>query len=347
MFRNFLTRFVSIGLVSLGMVLSMMAIARAADHAAVIMYHRFGAKNLPSTNTTIEQFEAHLNELATGPYTVMPLDEITDAIINGKDLPDRAVAITVDDAFISFYTEAWPRLKSYGFPVTVFVATQSIDRNLKGYASWDQLRELQAEGVTFGSQSNTHPHMHTITLDEARAEIEISNQRFIEELGIKPTLFAYPYGEYTPEIRDLVEEMGFTAGFGQNSGILHKTQNHFEFPRFAFNENYGDLSRLKLAVNALPIPAVDISPENMVLSENPPLYGFTVLEDIGPLRRIACFASRMGKVERTVLGKRIEIRLPGPMTGKRARINCTMPYFVNGQETGRWRWLGRQWLPQQ
>ena len=318
----------------------------AADHATVIMYHRFGEPNLPSTNTTIEQFEAHLEELASGPYTVMPLAEITDRIINGEDLPDRAVAITVDDAFISFYDEAWPRLKSYGFPVTVFVATQSIDRGLKGYASWDQLRELQAEGVAIGSQSNTHPHMHHIDLDQARQEIETSNNRFIDELGIKPTLFAYPYGEYTPEIRDLMQEMGFTAAFGQNSGIMHQSQNHFEFPRFAFNENYGDLSRLKLAINALPIPADDFSPESMVLEENPPLYGFTVTEDIGPLNRIACFASRMGKVERVVLGRRVEVRLPSAMTGHRARINCTMPYFVNGKETGRWRWLGRQWLPQ-
>ena len=55
----------------------------------------------------------------------------------------------------------------------------------------------------------------------------------------------------------------------------------------------------------------------------------------------------MGKVDRMVLGQRIEVRLPAAMTGHRARINCTMPYFENGKETGRWRWLGRQWLPQQ
>ena len=327
------------------MIFPLSGIAWAADHAAVIMYHRFGVEGLPSTNTTLEQFEAHLEELANGPYTVMALEEVTTKIINGEELPDYAVAISVDDAFISFYKEAWPRLKSYGFPVTVFVATQSIDRGLNGYASWDQLRELQAEGVSFGSQSNTHPHMHTIDLDDARQEIEISNGRFIAELGIKPNLFAYPYGEYTPEIRDLMQEMGFIAAFGQHSGIMHRTQNHFEFPRFTFNENYGDISRLKLAVNALPIPAVDISPEGMVLQNNPPLYGFTVVEDIGPLNRISCFASRMGKVEHIVLGRRVEVRFPSPLTGARARINCTIPYFVNGKETGRWRWLGRQLLP--
>ena len=319
--------------------------AEAAEHASVIMYHRFGVSDMPSTNISIEQFEAHLEELANGPYNVLPLSEITEAIIEGKPLPDYTVAITIDDAFISVYKEAFPRFQEYGFPITLFVATNAIDRNLRGYASWDQIREMQAAGVEIGSQTHTHPHMHQIDIEKARQEIEISNARFIEELGIRPKLFAYPYGEYTPEVRDLMEEMGFYAAFGQHSGIMHQTLHPFEFPRFAFNEAYGDLNRLKLAIRALPIPAVDINPESMVLTDNPPLYGFTVAEEIGNLRRIACFASGMGKVETIVLGSRVEVRLPRAITGKRGRINCTMPYFVDGKETGRWRWLGRQLIP--
>ena len=52
-------------------------------------------------------------------------------------------------------------------------------------------------------------------------------------------------------------EMGFLAAFGQNSGVMNSTDHKYEFPRFAFNENYGDVSRLKLAINALPIPVSD------------------------------------------------------------------------------------------
>lgn len=320
--------------------------ARAADHATVIMYHRFGEDRYPSTNTTLEQFEAHLDELTTGGYTIMPLIDITRAVLEGKSLPDRTVAITIDDAFLSVYKEAFPRLKERGLPFTVFIATSAIDRDLKGYASWDQLREMQAAGVYFGSQSHTHPHMHQISLNEARQEIETSNNRFIEEMGFKPQLFAYPYGEYTPAIRDLARDMGFLAAFGQNSGIMGSSDHPFEFPRFAFNENYGELSRLKLAINALPIPFSDYAPESMVLEENPPLAGFTVDEGIEPLQRINCFASRMGRVETIILSRRVEIRLPKAITGERGRINCTMPYFENGRDTGRWRWLGRQFLPQ-
>ncbi len=321
--------------------------ARAADHAAVIMYHRFGEENLPSTSISIEQFEKHLDELTNGNYTVMPLIEIAEHIKNGTPLPDRTVAITIDDAFASFYELAWPMLKERNLPVTLFISTQAIDLNLRDYSSWDEVREMQAEGIHIGSQSHTHPHMHLITAEQARTEIEKSNRQFIKEIGTKPQLFAYPYGEFTPEIRDIIKETGFTAAFGQQSGIMNQTQNHFEFPRFAFSQNYGSLDRLKLAINALAIPATDVWPENMVLGEdNPPLYGFTIIEDIGPLHQIQCFASDIGAVETVVIGRRIETRIPEKLVGKRARINCTMPYFLaNGKKTNRWRWIGRQWLP--
>ena len=318
--------------------------AHAASHAVVIMYHRVGESGFPSTNTTIEQFETHLEELSTGGYTILPLAEVVDKMRNGGDLPDRAVAITFDDAFISVYEEAFPRLARYGFPFTLFIATQAIDRGLKGYASWDQIREMQASGVDIGSQAHTHPHMHRIPLERARQEIVQSNQRFIEELGLTPTIHAYPYGEYSPEVRDMMEEMGFVAAFGQHSGVLNRSEHPYEYPRFTFNENYGSLDRLRLAVNALPVPVSDVIPETGVLLQNPPLIGFTVEEGIEPLGQLSCFATGMGAVKTITLGRRVEVRLPGPFTGPRGRLNCTMPAVVDGQATGRWRWLGRQYI---
>lgn len=331
--------------VFLMMITALSTVSFAADHATVIMYHRFNESSLPTTNTTIEQFEAHLLELKQSKYNVIPLIDIADAIINNKDLPDHTVGISIDDAFLSLYKEAYPLLKEYGFPFTVFVATNAIDLGLKGYASWDQIREMQANGAHIGSQSHTHPHMHRISLEEAQNEIEISNNRFLNELGLKPQLFAYPYGEYTPAIRDLIQENGFFAAFGQHSGVMHNTTHPFEFPRFTFNEDHGSIDRLKLAVNALPIPAYAISPDSMILEINPPLYGFTISESMEGIDRVACFASGVGQVETSIIQRRVEVRLPQPFTGKRGRINCTAPYIVDGIITDRWRWLGRQFLP--
>ena len=332
-------------LISLLLQLSVVSISPAEaedemrDSATVLMYHRFGESRYPSTNISIEQFEAHLAHLAAGNYTVLKLDDIIVRLRAGELLPDRTVAITIDDAYLSVYTEAWPRLTEAGFPFTLFVASSPIDRKLSGYMSWEQIRELQSSGVTIGSQTHTHPHMHRLSDEEVRAEISTSNGRFIEELGLRPELFAYPYGEYSQFVIDAVKDAGFRAAFGQNSGIMHSADDQFQLPRFAFNEAYGTIDRLKLAVDGLPLKVHDLTPEDMVLTTNPPLYGFTVSEEMSPVSQLRCFSNNHGKLDVTMLGMRAEIRAPGPLTEPRARINCTMPAV-----DGRWRWFGRQFL---
>ena len=311
----------------------------ARDSASVIMYHRFGEDRYPSTNIRIAQFEEHLELLTNGDYTVLPLPDIIETLQAGGTLPDRTVAITIDDAYLSVYEQAWPRLKELGLPFTIFVATDPVEKNRRGYMSWDMLRELQGEGVTIGSQTHTHPHLHRKSADEVRQEITTSNQLFLEELGLRPELFAYPFGEYSKFVVDIVKEAGFVAAFGQNSGIMHSQDRMFELPRFAFNENYGTMDRLELAVNGLPLKISDLTPEDMVLTENPPLYGFTLHEGMRPQGQLRCFASGYGKVDVSLIGQRAEIRLPGALKNGRSRINCTMPAGQN-----RWRWFGRQFL---
>ena len=311
----------------------------AADHATILMYHRFGEDKYPSTNVRLEQFDEHLEILSSGGYSVMPLAEIVEKLQAGIPLPDRTVAITIDDAYLSVYEEAFPRLKARGFPATLFVATRPVDRNLRSYMSWDQIREWQAAGFGIGSQTQTHPHMHRISLEANREELRVSNERFLAELGMRPTLFAYPYGEYDLDVVDLVKETGFVAAFGQNSGVAHGYNGFFELPRFAMNEQYGNRERLELAINGLPLKVNQIVREDVFLTENPPLYGFTLSDDMDQERQLRCFNSKYGKLEVAIIGRRAEIRMPGPLVGKRSRVNCTMP----GPE-GRWRWFGRQFL---
>ena len=309
------------------------------DSATIVMYHRFGESRYPSTNISLEQFDAHIAHLSSGKYNVVPLAEIIDTLRAGKLLPDRTVAITIDDAYQSVLEHAWPRLKAANFPFTLFVATSPIDRGLPSYMSWDDLRMLQQEGVTIGSQTHTHPHLHRNTPEQIKEELDISNSRFIEELGLRPEFFAYPYGEYSSFVVDIIKEAGFTTAFGQNSGIMYADSNFFELPRFAFNEDYGSVDRLKLAVDGLPLKVTDITPDDMVITQNPPIYGFTLHPEMEPSSQLRCFASSYGKLDVTILGRRVEVRVPDELPSPRSRINCTMPATEN-----RWRWFGRQFL---
>ena len=321
--------------------LPLSATALAGSSAVVFMYHRFGESTLPSTNTTIVQLEAHIAELSSGRYTVLPLPEIVDAIREGRDLPDRTVGLSVDDAFLSLYTEGWPRFREAGLPLTLFVATGAIDRGYRNYMSWDQIRELADAGVSIGSQTESHPHMPTLTPEANAAELARSNERFQKELGMRPSLFAYPFGENSRAVSSVVERAGFVAAFGQHSGVLYPGADRFFLPRFAMNEAYGAAARFRLAANALPIEAKDIVPVDPLLSTqtNPPTFAFTVTgAALRGLASIACYASGQGRTQLDRRGRaRIAVKVEKAFPPGRARINCTMP-----AGNGRWRWFGIQ-----
>ena len=308
----------------------------AADSAVLVMYHRFGEDGIPDTNTPVEQFETQLDELKTGGYSVLPVPEIVAALTEGRPLPDRAVGITIDDAFSSVYREAWPRLKEAGFPFTLFVSTDAVDDGAPGIMTWEQIRELAAAGVTIGHHGAAHAHMAFADDETNAADIAKATARFVEELGRQPSLFAYPYGEYSRMLHDTVRAAGFAAAFGQHSGVAWQGGDRYALPRFALNERWGNLERFRLIANTVALPVTEIAPSDMLLGPNPPPFGFTVVEGLQNLDQLRCYDpdGRDMAIER--LGaRRFEARLAEPFPPGRARINCTLP----GPD-GRWRWFG-------
>lgn len=304
------------------------------------MYHRFGEDDYPSTNIALDQFAAHIAELRTGGYTVLPLPDIVAALKDGSALPDHALAITIDDAYRSVYSEAWPRLREAGLPFTVFVSTDAVDQGQAGMMTWEQVRELAAAGVTIGHHGAAHAHMAGRTEQSNADDIAKATRRFVAELGAAPRIFAYPYGEYSLNLRDTIVAANFDAALGQQSGGSYHGADMFTLPRFALNEKYGDLERFRLIANSLPLPVTEITPSEPLLEINPPPFGFTLAEDVGDLDQLACFASGQGATAIERLGaRRIEVRLEDPFPQGRARINCTLP-----GPGGRWHWFGMQFL---
>jgi len=310
--------------------------------ASVIMYHRFGENNYPTTNVRSQQFDAHMAELTSGKYSVVAIPEIIRRLKSGEPFLEKTVGITIDDAYLSVYTEAWPKFKKAGLPITIFVATDPIDRKFARYMSWDQLREMAQDPlVTIGSQTASHLHMIDNSTATNAADLAKSAKRLKAELGHTPTIVAYPYGEFDDSVVETALQAGFTAGFGQHSGAFGAHNNIMHLPRFAMNENYGDIPRLKTAASALPIPTTDFGPNDTVIdpANNPPLIGFTVAGDIPRVNEIACYSNHEGRLMVEHLGPRIEVRMRNPLPQGRTRLNCTMPTGTPGED--RFRWLGR------
>ena len=192
-----------------------------ADYASVIMYHRFGDSRYPSTNIKKEQFESHINELIKPKYNVIDIKKALKAINEEELINDKSIVITIDDAYSSVFDYAWPIFKKHNLPFTLFVSTDVIDKKIPGYMSWEEIRILRDNGITIGSQTKSHPHLHKLTKSQIIEELTISNKRFIDEIGSKPSFFAYPYGEYSLEVLELVKANGFLAAFGQHSVRIH------------------------------------------------------------------------------------------------------------------------------
>jgi peptidoglycan/xylan/chitin deacetylase (PgdA/CDA1 family) len=309
------------------------------NSAVIFMYHKFDVSKYPSTNITTEQFEAHIKEFSKLKYNILSLNYIADVIINDGQLPNKTIGISIDDADKSFIKYAWPIFKKNKIPVTLFVNTSTIVKNNKNYLNWDEIRQLKKEGVTIGGHSHTHSHMTTLSTEEIKKELEISNKIFLMELGEIPNLFAYPYGEADSRIKQLLKDYKYKVAFGQHSGVMNETSNLYYLPRFSLNEKYGNIDRVKFAANTKGMGVYDFIPSDPHIFENPPYIGFSLLDD-RLVKTIDCFIfDNKGQIKSEVFkfNERIEIRLSRKMSKGRSRLNCTAK-----DNNGNWRWYGHQ-----
>jgi biofilm PGA synthesis lipoprotein PgaB len=324
------------------------------SNAVVFMYHRFGEAAYPATNVRLEQFDAQLEHLADAGYQVWPLQRIADHLRDGRPIPDRTVAITVDDAYLSVYREAWPRLKRRGWPLTVFVSTDAIDQRLPAFMSWAQMLEMQRDGVVFANHSASHDYLirrragenEAAWRERIRSDIARAQQRLADELGKPPMLFAYPYGEYDGALAELVRGLGYTA-FGQHSGAIGPLSDTRALPRFAMAEAYAKPPQFRARADSLALPVRAVEPwDPVVKTAAAPLMRATV--DVGDahLSALRCFDQQGETIEVEWIERRSEsavftARARRDLPPGRSRYNCTAP---SASQPQRYYWFSHPWI---
>lgn len=312
--------------------------------AVILAYHRIGEDSYPATNIRREQFEGHIRALVQGHYNIIALPTLIKALKNGTTLPPRTIALTFDGAHRSAYDIAVPLLLEHNLPFTLFLPTDRLDSGLSRYINWKDIKKLQRyKNVTIGLQPATYTHLNDTTPDDLRRTINKARARLREETGREALFFAYPFGEWSAAYRALIEEQGFLAAFGQQSGVAYSGHDLLTLPRFPMTESYAGLDRFRLIAGSLPLPVTDMTPPDPLLTESQPAIGFTVDEELTPLiDQLSCFISGQEKaVSENIGANRIELRLTQPFDEERNRINCTMPAppdFNTGEP--RWRWFG-------
>lgn len=326
--------------------------AAAQDYAVVLMYHRVGDDRFPATNIRVEQFEAHLDYLAANDFQVMALPAMMRRLAAGEPLPDGAVAISFDDAYASLREEAHPRLRERGWPYTLFVSADRVDDGIRSYLDWDAMRAMRGEGVTFANHSASHAHLTRRLSGESEArwrqriaaDIERGQRRLVEELGRaavakEPKLFAYPYGEYGPQVAALLKEREYVA-FGQHSGAIGASSDNRALPRFAFNERYAAMDGFRDKIHARPLPVRDVAPWSPVVADGrAPRMELEMPESVGDTTRLQCFFGPHRLPVAQLGGSRVAVMAKADLPAGRSRYNCTLP-----APDGAFYWYSHMWL---
>jgi peptidoglycan/xylan/chitin deacetylase (PgdA/CDA1 family) len=205
----------------------------AVDQNAEVVifgYHRFvNTVKRPDTEITPAAFEAQMQELKNKGIAVIPMQDFLAWRRGEKAIPPKSAIITFDDGWKSQYDVAWPILKKFNYPVTLFIYTEGIKPgHFSGgeSMSWEQLAEMRDAGVDIQGHTATHSdlrkpydkvakkHLNPQEYEEwLQKEIGGSKQMIEQKLGVKVNCFAVPYGFHNDHIRDVAMKAGYEALF--------------------------------------------------------------------------------------------------------------------------------------
>ena len=303
------------------------------------MYHRFNEFKYPSTNISLDVFKKHVELIFDANLSFYHPKKFEDEFNIPKK--EKKILLTVDDAFQSFYVNAWPYLKKNKIPFILFVSTEPVGN--KGYMNWEQIKEVESsEFAVIGHHSHSHDYLIDKSKEVFLDDIKNSNLIFEEKLGYVPTLFSYPFGEYSKYMRDYISQ-NFKIAFGQHSGVIDINKNKFELPRFPINEKYGEIKRFKSIINYYPLEYKSLEPIEKKLSKenNPPKFKVKFFENQKNISNINCYSNegdQWMKSNIKLVDNELTIKFREPFLPRRGRINCSV------NDNGNWRWFGTQFI---
>lgn len=210
------------------------------SRAIVLMYHQV---DVPANK--LEQrfcippaeFRAQMDWLVDVGYRAVGIEDILEHVTGRTPLPEKSVHVTFDDGFIGVLEHALPILKSHQIPATLFALPgregktnawmQGRNFPRRGLMSKNQLRLVAEEGMTIGSHTRSHVRLPEVTEDVAVDEISTSKKELEDMLGREVAHFAYPYGRFSTEVREMVVQAGYRSACSTRSGFNRPGEDPF------------------------------------------------------------------------------------------------------------------------
>ena len=318
------------------------------NHAVILMYHHVAEDTPAITSIRPQQFRQQMDYLQQNDYKIWSLDRVVKALQEKQPIPDKVVVITFDDAYLSVYQQAFPLLKKRQWPFTVFTSAEPIDRAYPSHSTWDQLREMRDHGALIANHSFSHAHLAARAKHQSlsewrkqtRYEIMHNQQRLEQEIGQREKYFAYPYGEYTDALQQLILSLGY-IGLGQHSGPVGEHSDFSALPRFPVGGIYTDMEQWTLKLDTLPmhIEIREAESNPLPFEQDTPRLQFTIQDPAILAKQIQCYAGGQKASTTVVDRKTVEVKSQQGLNVGRSRYNCTAR-----ADDGSFYWYSHPWI---
>jgi peptidoglycan/xylan/chitin deacetylase (PgdA/CDA1 family) len=205
----------------------------------IISYHKFSKDKADVLTVTKSAFAEQMKFLKENGYRVITLDEFFDFLDFKRPLPKKSVVITIDDNWYSVYEIAFPILKQYGYPATLFVYTDLILPGRKTL-SWDLLVQMSKNGIDIQGHTKSHRNLNKREGQESfreyfeavKKELTESAEIIRKRLNKDVKYLAYPYGETNPLIIALLMKLGYRGAF-----TVERDSNPFFIHPYSINRS--------------------------------------------------------------------------------------------------------------
>jgi peptidoglycan/xylan/chitin deacetylase (PgdA/CDA1 family) len=207
----------------------------------VLMYHSIDYNDkMTKLSVSPESFERQMKFLRDRKYNVVGLDKVADYIQKKEKIPPRTVAITFDDGFYNNYRYAYPVLKKYGIPATLFVIVSKIGQ--PGWVGLKEIKEMSDSGlVTIGSHTISHLWLPTMGTKSAEKELVDSKKTLESHIGKGVHAFCYPIGAHDDRIKMLVKNAGYRCAVATNPGRLKPDNDIYAIKRIKISRTSDNL----------------------------------------------------------------------------------------------------------
>lgn len=211
------------GLLLIGYLLWRLILGKPADdYIPILAYHKVDKKSeLGGTWATPKQFQKQMEYIKIKDITPVTFSRAVELMRSGESRNKKYVCLTFDDAYEGLYHHAWPILKKYGFPATIFVVTDYVgqdndwDVNWGGrkfrHLDWNQIIEMSESGMEFGSHCRTHQDLRQLNDEHLINELAGSKIILEKNLGKKIETLSYPFGRYNQRVMDAATGCGYIA----------------------------------------------------------------------------------------------------------------------------------------